>query len=443
MISKVLYNTFHSYLLITTQMSKKISLRPGLLLLVLILLFSFSHCTKDIEPALPVLTTLVASNITSGEADCGGTISSDGGSTIVSRGVCWSKNAVPSVSDNKTTDGSGTGAFTSKINGLEPNTIYHVRAYANNSAGISYGNEISFTTLSDIPEVTTTIISAVTNSGATGGGNVTNDGGAPVSNRGICWSQSHNPSVSDSHTSDGSGTGAFISDMAGLSSNNYYYVRAYATNNAGTGYGSEVVFSTSGTVTDYDGNDYKTINIGTQIWMAENLRTTKYMNGDPIPNVTDGNEWWIGTSVLDAYCWYNNDAASFKNTYGALYNWMAVSDIRSLMPAGWHLPTEADWNTLVNFLGGSGSAGRKLKESGSSHWIQNDASTTNSSGFTALPGGSMGDWAANMGSFGYWWSSTVVNSENANHFRLDNSSITRIDPGGKRYGLSVRYVKDN
>ena len=424
-------------------MSEKTNLKPGLFLLLGTTLFSLCYCKKEKEPTLAVLTTIVASNITPGEADCGGNISSDGGSTILSRGVCWSTNPVPSVSDNKTSDGSGTGTFTSKINGLEPNVVYHVRAYANNSAGTSYGNEISFTTLSDIPEVTTAVISAITNSGATGGGNVTNNGGASITNRGICWSQSHNPSVSGPHTSDGSGTGAFSSEMTGLSSNVYYYVRAYATNSAGTGYGSEVVFSTTGTVTDYDGNNYKTINIGTQIWMAENLKTTKYMNGNPIPNVTDANEWWNGTSVLDAYCWYNNDAASFKNIYGGLYNWKAVIDSRRLMPVGWHLPTAGDWNTLVTFLGGSNSAGRALKESGTSHWTQNDASTTNSSGFTALPGGSMGDWAAYMGTLGYWWSSTEVNSDNANHFRLDNTSVSRLDPGSKRYGMSVRFVKDN
>ena len=161
------------------------------------------------------------------------------------------------------------------------------------------------------------------------------------------------------------------------------------------------------TVTDIDGNVYHTVTIGTQTWMVENLKTTKYRNGNPINNVTDDANW--AASSMGAYCWYYNDATTYKETYGALYNWYAVSDGRNIAPAGWHVPTDAEWTTLIDFLGGESVAGGKLKEMGISHWLDPNTSS-NSSGFTAFPGGyrsyGFGEFGF-IGSFGYLWSSTM------------------------------------
>ncbi|MCR4812884.1 MAG: hypothetical protein K5867_09875 [Bacteroidales bacterium] len=174
-------------------------------------------------------------------------MTNDGNATVTARGVCWSTSHNPTVSNSHTTDGSGTGSFTSSITVLSANTTYYVRAYATNSVGTAYGSEVSFTTsaIVSLPTVTTSSVGSITLSTATCGGNVTNDGNATVTARGVCWSTSHNPTVSYSHTTDGSGTGSFTSSITWLSSNTTYYVRAYATNSAGTAYGEERTFITN------------------------------------------------------------------------------------------------------------------------------------------------------------------------------------------------------
>jgi uncharacterized protein (TIGR02145 family) len=242
-----------------------------------------------------------------------------------------------------------------------------------------------------IPTLSTTAASSITTTSATSGGNVISDGGATVTARGVCWSTNQNPTIDNSKTSNDIGTGSFTSNLTGLTANTIYYVRAYATNSMGTAYGNQVTFKTTtdvetNTVTDIDGNIYHTVTIGTQVWMVENLKTTKYRNGDPIPNVT-GNAWAALTT--GAYCWYNNDAATYKATYGALYNWYAVADSRNIAPTGWHVPTDAEWTTLTTFLGGESVAGGKLKETGTNHWTSPNTGATNETGFTALPGGGL------------------------------------------------------
>ena len=194
---------------------------------------------------LPEVVTTNVTNITSSSATGGGNVTATGGADVTSRGVCWSTSHNPTVSGNHTTNGAGTGVFTSNITGLSANTIYYVRAYATNSVGTVYGAEVSFTTLANIPTVTTSSVNNVTQTTATGGGNVTSNGGANVTARGICWSTSHNPTISNSHVTNGTGTGSFTCNMTGLTANTKYYVRAYATNSAGTAYGSEVSFTTT------------------------------------------------------------------------------------------------------------------------------------------------------------------------------------------------------
>lgn len=197
------------------------------------------------------------------------------------------------------------------------------------------------------------------------------------------------------------------------------------------------------TVTDVDGNVYHTVNIGTQTWMLENLRTTHYNDGKhtEIPNVTDNAAW--GGLTTPAYCWYDNNEA-YKAAYGALYNWYAVNT-GTLCPTGWRVPTDEDWTILINNLGGDTTVvGGKLKEAGTAHWISPNTGADNSSGFTALPGGSHytnGSFYFN-GKYGWFWSATESSSTEAMHpYMVYNSgSITRI-PGSKSLGFSVRCIK--
>jgi len=210
------------------------------------------------NPVLPTLTTTAATNITQTTATSGGNITSDGGAPVTERGVCWTTVQNPTINNAHTSDGAGTGIFVSPISGLNAGYQYYARAYATNSAGTAYGNEVMFTTLPlnpVPPSLTTNGVINITQSTATSGGNVTLDGGAPVTTRGVCWSTSPNPTIANSHTSDGSGTGSFISNITGLSSGTNYYVRAYAINSVGTAYGNEVSFTTS-SVTFYIGQNY-------------------------------------------------------------------------------------------------------------------------------------------------------------------------------------------
>ncbi len=210
--------------------------------------------TTPKELVLPTVTTTAISGITPSSAQCGGNVTSDGNATVTARGVCWSTSQNPTISDPKTEDGTGTGSFTSSITGLTPNTLYYVRAYATNSKGTSYSDiERQFTTSKELvlPTVTTTAISGITPSSAKCGGNVTSDGNATITARGVCWNTSQNPTISDPKTEDETGTGSFTSSITGLTPNTLYYVRAYATNSKGTEYGGQKSFKTPVVTNDF------------------------------------------------------------------------------------------------------------------------------------------------------------------------------------------------
>lgn len=207
--------------------------------------------TTGAPPAVevPTVTTGAVTNITSTQATFSGTVTDDGGADVDMRGFCYGTSHNPTWSDSFTFDGTGMGSFTRTIEQLTPGTTYYVRAYARNSAGTAYGNEVSFTTLGGgggvtLPTVTTSDVTNITSSTATCGGNVTSDGGASVVARGVCWSLTHNPTLDNSHTTDGTGIGTFTSEISGMLSEKVYYVRAYARNSEGTAYGNEVVFAT-------------------------------------------------------------------------------------------------------------------------------------------------------------------------------------------------------
>ena len=202
---------------------------------------------------------------------------------------------------------------------------------------------------------------------------------------------------------------------------------------------------TYGVVNDIDGNVYKTIVIGNQTWMAENLRTTQYQNGDTLQNVTDNTQW--NNLSIGAYCNYNNtNSLDTIGTYGRLYNWYAVADSRKLAPKGWHVPTMMDWNVLVNYLGGDSIASNKLKEIGDFHWAS-PYKSDNSSGFTALPGGQRdqpdGGYDQGVQFYSVWWASSECNASSAGFLYLYYwSSIVHHGANYKNNGYSVRCIKD-
>jgi len=195
------------------------------------------------------------------------------------------------------------------------------------------------------------------------------------------------------------------------------------------------------TCTDWEGNKYASARIGTQLWMAENLKSTKYNTGTQIPNITDAYTWFL--HFEPAFAWYDNDISN-KSEYGALYNWYAASNA-ALCPTGWHVPTDAEWTTLINYLGGAAVAGGMLKEPGNAHWVTPNIGATNSSGFTALPGGyrSYDGIFFVKGNSGYFWTSTAVNEPYSYRLGLfSGSEIIESHFSSKTEGYSIRCIKN-
>jgi sulfatase modifying factor 1 len=302
------------------------------------------------------------------------------------------------------------------------------------------------TTGAVVPTLTTKSATNVLVTTATSGGNISSNGGNPVTASGVCWGKSPNPTITgDDKTVDVPGTN-FTSNISGLTTFTRYYVRAYATNSAGTGYGNELSFTTL--VVDYDGNYYHFVAIGTQIWLVENLRTTHYKDGTSIPNITGSDKWFNLTT--GAWCNYKNDVSN-AITYSHLYNWYAATDSHNICPTAWHVPSDAEWTELTNNLGGESVAGGKIKSK--SGWDDN-GNGTNSSGFTALPGGYREDNYNSecfyIGSKGYFWSSTQYDNARAWYRELRNawggdpvSNEVYKDVWGKSIGYSIRCVSDS
>ena len=430
-------------------------------ILLIISILNLISCKE--KPTPPVVATTVVTGITTTSAFSGGNVKSDGNAKVIRIGVCWNTSETPTILNNTTSDGTGEGSFNSSITGLTAGTKYYLRAYAINSEDVGYGNQVSFTT--DIVGIT--ISTYDPNNGIIGttvafsGGYIINTGEGNITARGVCWGTTEYPTITDSHTNDGTGSGSFNSNLTELSANTTYYIRAYATNSTETLYGNQISFVTMAeigpiifnpdltydTISDIDGNIYKTIQIGTQVWMAENLKTTKYNDGTQIPLIT-GVSW-----TSPGYCWYYNDEISYKVAYGAIYNWYTTDGVNSgnknICPVGWHIPSDIEWATLTTYLGGDSVAGNKLKETGSSHW-RFDVEATNESGFTALPGGSLtsgllgGYQFGTINELGDWWSSDENSTYTAwiMEMSCNYKSVFRWETN-KDYGFSVRCIKDN
>ena len=425
---------------------------------------------------LATVNTAEVTNIKFDSAISGGQVTDDGGTEVTARGVVWGRQPHTTTEENEgmTEDGKGTGIFTSELTGLEPETEYYIRAYAITSEGTAYGDQLSFVTPPAVkpPTILTSPVTNITHNSATTGGNVTESGGASVSERGVVFAATPGPTLDDHVVTARRGTGTFIALLTGLQPQTTYYARAYATNVAGTSYGEEVSFTTekftgepcpgAPTVTDRDGNIYRTVLIGNQCWLSENLRTTHYNNGTPIPYVHEDTDW--GALTGDGYTWYHG-MSDYAGAYGAIYNWHAVNtDI--LCPSGWRVPSDDDWLELASYLISNyeyideNNVGNKLKscrQEGSP--LGNDCNTsahprwahdethfgTDDFGFSALPGGSRNGvlgYFYGLEIIGYFWTSTTHTAEEAYYRRIyhDDGGLHRMIYF-KKNGYSVRCFR--
>ena len=302
----------------------------------------------EIVVELAVVTTLSVSEITETSAVVGCEVTSDGGAEVASRGVCWSIDSNPTIENDKTIDGEGVGSFQSVLSGLSQNTTYYVRAYATNSKGTAYGEEVTFKTLEEIiitlPTVTTLSVSEITETSAVVGGEVISDGGAEVTSRGICWSVDSNPTIENEKTVEGGGMGSFQSVLSNLSQNTTYYVRAYATNSEGTSYGEEVTFKTLEEIID-DGisiNGYEYVDLG----LPSGLKWATHNIGAAAPNERGDYFAWgeINTKAeftemnCTSYGLNMQDIAGDPQYDAARANWGAT----------WKVPSKKDFEELMN-----------------------------------------------------------------------------------------------
>lgn len=339
-------------------------------------------------------------------------------------------------------------------NNIEGGEKYTYKIVAVAGQNESNEKETSFTPVLP-PTLTTTAASGITPTTAISGGNITSDGGSPITARGVCYGTAQNPTVAGNKTTNGTGTGSFISNITGLTPNTTYYIRAYAINSQGTAYGNLITFTTSvsnletGTFTDNrDNHVYSWVKIGAQVWMAENLAY--------LPNITKRS---IISETQKLYYVLDYDSTDIEaakltsnyNKYGALYNWLAAIDA---CPHGWHLSSDNEWKELEMYLGmtqqeadtiywrGQGQ-GEKLKAS--LDWFYNSPNA-NSSGFTALPGGYAHTNSVQPpppGYYGYWWTNIEYSTRYAwaRELQYDVNSVFRSH-FWKANGFSVRCIKD-
>jgi uncharacterized protein (TIGR02145 family) len=404
-----------------------------------------------------ISATASATSITSSSATTGGTITSDGGATVTSRGLVYGTSS--GASTFSVTTGTGTGTYTSSLTGLSPATTYFVRSFATNSVGTVYGTETNFTTIAIAPTLTTTAASSITKYAASAGGTITSNGGSVITASGICWSTNATPTTSDSKTTDGTTSGTFTSSITGLTAGTTYYVRSYATNTIGTSYGATQSFTTLSTPPSQT-----TVLIGTQTWSDKNLNVSTYRNGDAITYASNATQWAAANAAgVGAYTYLKYASGDGGAKYGKLYNWYAVNDVRGLAPSGYHIPTKAEWTTLRGTQAGNGTTlkSNTTDWSGTFSNVNNNIEVaihpsyssyngTNSTGFNALPGGSLfpNGTNGNYGSASYWTATIdAANSAKANWiyfhptFLYDGFDCCGTYELGN--GMSVRLVKDN
>ncbi len=406
-----------------------------------------SEINFSTQPEVARVITATISNITGYSARIGGSISSDGGTAITEKGIYWGTTATPLSGGTKVAMGSGSGDFSDSLASLNPGTKYYIIAYAINSIGPSYGEIKSFTTLGYIPEVRNLAYAGLTATGITLKGLVSGNDLSTIVAFEYGTTTSYGRTIVPAKSPVSRNNDTVTVNLTGLVPLTLYHYRIKATNDLGTVYSNDLTFTTeitgiTGTVSDFEGNSYKTIGIGYQQWMTENLRSVKYNSGTAIPPVKNDSIW--AQLSGPGYCWYAKDSLASYMTYGALYNWYAVKN-GQLCPSGWHVPSNDDITKLVDYLGGAGDAGGKLKETGTSHWNSPNTGATNKYGFTALAGGKrLAD-----GIFDFvkveanWWSSTEYSTLNGSNLTiLFNYTNSFQAYSNKKTGMSVRCVKD-
>ena len=506
--------------------------------------------TATDDGTLATVTTANISNITETTAQGGGNVMDDGGSTVAARGICWNTSPSPTISNSHTTDGTGTGNFISDLTGLTPNTEYYVRAYATNDEGTAYGNQLTFTTDAfQTPTVTTAVATGITATYAQTGGNVTDEGSGSVTAKGVCWDTSPNPNLNDNYTTDGSGSGSFISILNGLTPNTTYYIKAYAANTYGTSYGNQISFTTAeatlpgadftadiligdaplsisftdlstyspyqwfwefgdgftsftqhpthtynvaGVYTvsltvdnvygsdmetktnyitvnatggvpcpdiptvNYGGQVYNTVLIGSQCWLKESLN---------IGTKIDGSQNMQDNSLIEKYCF--DDDEDNCDVYGGMYQWnemmqyTTIPGYQGICPNGWHIPTDEEWKQLEGEVDSQYDypdpewdqfnewrgfdAGKNLKST--SGWY-NNGNGSDLYGFSALPGGERRENGVFQGLtfFNQFWTSDLneVPGYSYAYWRdvsYDSDGIQRYSYS-KNKGLYVRCLKN-
>jgi|LakMenEpi03Aug12_release.lakeMendotaPanAssembly.Ray.scaffolds.fasta_scaffold135950_1 uncharacterized protein (TIGR02145 family) len=310
--------------------------------------------------------------------------------------------------------------------------------------------------------LTTTVATNIGETTATLGGQITNQGGSAVTTRGIVFALTGSPTIANSTVLSGTGTGSFQTNLTGLNSGTQYYARAFATNSFGTSYGNQVVFTTTGSnganctgkIKDIDGNEYNIVQIGNQCWIKENLRVTRFRNGDSIHidksggarGDSTGQTW--GTLSTPARTLYNHDANGLAFN-GFLYNRFAAQDSRGICPIGWHLPSSNEYVSLANYLGGELVAGGKMKSTGTSLWKAPNEGADNSSGFSANPSGYRSVFGGSFlgkGEAAIFWTDTEGVSQINRELHYDSRVLRtptlvtyNVNPPN---GLSVRCIRD-
>ena len=404
------------------------------------------------QPSSNAVATAMPTDITATSAVAGGMVMLPEGTHVFQRGVCWGTMPSPDIDGDHTTEETGIGSFSSTLVGLNPSTTYYVRAYAASDYGLTYGNEQSFTTLTGIPEVMTAEVTDITATTATCGGTIATDGGLAITARGVCWSTSPNPTLSDSHTADGTGTGSFISSLTGLSASTTYYVRAYASNSLVTIYGGEQSFTTE--AGGGSGGDHAYVDLGLPsglLWATCNV-------GAETPEDYGDYFAWGETQPKDFYDWstyqHSNGGTSWPNPNltkycnNSSYGYNDYTDnLTTLLPeddaattnwgSEWRMPTVKEWdelynNTTVTWTTQNDVNGRLFT-----------ASNGNSLFFPAADG-RLGDNLIDAGSWGYYWSSSL----NTDYpymawnfaFNSGNYGMNYLD---RSWGFSVRPVRSS
>jgi uncharacterized protein (TIGR02145 family) len=397
----------------------------------------------------PSATIADATMITNITATLNGSVNANGNSTTVifEYGITTSYGSTAPESP-LTVTGSSIININTAVTGLTSGSLYHYRIKAINAGGTTYSDDLTFFTLCSAPSATTNSATNIENTSVTFNGSVNANGCSTnvTFDYGLTTSYGLTLTAVQSPVN-----GATLKNVnvvvSGLTSGLTYHYRLKAINSGETVYGGDIIFATK--VADPDGNVYNTITIGVQVWMKENLKTTKFNDGTSIPLITDGTTW--SGLTTPGYCWWNNIGS---NEYGALYNWYTVNTGK-LCPLGWHVPTDAEWSALIKYIDSNANpqnspessiAGGKLKETGTNHWNSPNTGATNETNFTAFAGGYRSVINGNfglVGTNGYYQSATQVAEPSLWNRGLMNynTNITR-GTSSKSDGLSVRCLRD-